>query len=232
MAYHFTIHGVCSIPECITHLYNSRDGCKSADSTYAITLYIVVKFDRQLCSCSVFVCSPETKTSNNFRAIGNLFTPLPRHRVCHNETDLFQGGILAVVLWSMSVLVQHSCSCVAHCLQPMPGHYSLRGRTSCRKISWSLEAAKFVFWLFLSLWNLNRHIGRVPGYVECVTMRRSDSREFFWHVLVINDIWQVCSVSLFVSWETWMAFYWTRWSYRWLKQTQFNRLMKNHLWYS
>ena len=34
------------------------------------------------------------------------------------------------------------------------GLYSLSGKTSYRKISWSLEAARFRFRLFQSLWNL------------------------------------------------------------------------------
>ena len=34
------------------------------------------------------------------------------------------------------------------------GLYSLGGKTSCRKISWSLEAARFGFKRFQSLWNL------------------------------------------------------------------------------
>ena len=34
------------------------------------------------------------------------------------------------------------------------GLYSLSGKTSYRKISWSLEAARFGFQLFQSLWNL------------------------------------------------------------------------------
>ena len=34
------------------------------------------------------------------------------------------------------------------------GLYSLSGRTSYRKISWSLEAARFTFRLFQSLWNV------------------------------------------------------------------------------
>ena len=34
------------------------------------------------------------------------------------------------------------------------GLYSLSGKTSFRKISWSLEAARFGFKLFQSLWNL------------------------------------------------------------------------------
>ena len=34
------------------------------------------------------------------------------------------------------------------------GLYSLRGKTTYRKIAWSLEAARFMFRLFQSLWNL------------------------------------------------------------------------------
>ena len=37
---------------------------------------------------------------------------------------------------------------------PIQGLYSLSGKTSYRKISWSLEAARFGFKLFQSLWNL------------------------------------------------------------------------------
>ena len=37
---------------------------------------------------------------------------------------------------------------------PRQGLYSLSGKTSYRKISWSLEAAIFGFKLFQSLWNL------------------------------------------------------------------------------
>ena len=49
MAYYFTIHGVCTISECITHLYDSRDGIKdtgsntehhSAHETYGVHLDI------------------------------------------------------------------------------------------------------------------------------------------------------------------------------------------------
>ena len=36
----------------------------------------------------------------------------------------------------------------------LQGLYSLSGKTSYRKISWSLEAARFVFRLFQSRWNL------------------------------------------------------------------------------
>ena len=42
----------------------------------------------------------------------------------------------------------------AACKQPTQGLYSLSGKTSYRKISWSLEAARFGFKLFQSLWNL------------------------------------------------------------------------------
>ena len=39
-------------------------------------------------------------------------------------------------------------------MPPDQGLYSLSGKTSYRKISWSLEAARFEFKLFQSLWNL------------------------------------------------------------------------------
>ena len=39
-------------------------------------------------------------------------------------------------------------------MAPTLGLYSLSGKTSYRKISWSLEAARFGFKLFQSLWNL------------------------------------------------------------------------------
>ena len=39
-------------------------------------------------------------------------------------------------------------------LSALQGLYSLSGETSYRKISWSLEAARFGFKLFQSLWNL------------------------------------------------------------------------------
>ena len=39
-------------------------------------------------------------------------------------------------------------------MAPILGLYSLSGKTSYRKISWSLEAARFGFKLFQSLWNL------------------------------------------------------------------------------
>ena len=41
-----------------------------------------------------------------------------------------------------------------HQSQTIQGLYSLSGRTSYRKISWSLEAARFGFIIFQSFWNL------------------------------------------------------------------------------
>ena len=41
-----------------------------------------------------------------------------------------------------------------HLKMYVQGLYSLSGKTSYRKISWSLEAARFRFELFQSLWNL------------------------------------------------------------------------------
>ena len=48
--------------------------------------------------------------------------------------------------------VHYTMNCMPHsCTQ---GLYSLSGKTSYRKISWSLEATRFGFKLFQSLWNL------------------------------------------------------------------------------
>ena len=44
--------------------------------------------------------------------------------------------------------------CDATWMLPLQGLYSLSGKTSYRKISWSLEAARFGFGLFQLLWNL------------------------------------------------------------------------------
>ena len=41
-----------------------------------------------------------------------------------------------------------------HCCKSSHGLYSLSGKTSYRKISWSIEAARFRFRIFQSLWNL------------------------------------------------------------------------------
>ena len=49
--------------------------------------------------------------------------------------------------------LQTSCSELTMMEGPL-GLYSLSGRTSCRKISWSPEATWFGFWLFQSPWNL------------------------------------------------------------------------------
>ena len=67
------------------------------------------------------------------------------------------------------VILQHAvstwfCSALFHCGYIIRSHlmyfliylglYSLSGKTSYRKISWSLDAARFGFKLFQSLWNL------------------------------------------------------------------------------
>ena len=44
--------------------------------------------------------------------------------------------------------------CWPACCDQLQGLYSLSGKTSYRKISWSLEAARFGSKLFQSLWNL------------------------------------------------------------------------------
>ena len=50
-------------------------------------------------------------------------------------------------------LLNLTAKCVASAAKPL-GLYSLSGKTSYRKISWSLEAARFGFKLFQSLWHL------------------------------------------------------------------------------
>ena len=45
---------------------------------------------------------------------------------------------------------------------PNHGLYSLSGKTSYQKISWSLEAARFGFKLFQSLWNLEGTSAALP----------------------------------------------------------------------
>ena len=57
------------------------------------------------------------------------------------------------------------------------GLYSLSGRTSYRKISWSLEAARFGFKLFQSLWHLTgTSAAQLPRCLSNVRGIRS-----FWH---------------------------------------------------
>ena len=46
------------------------------------------------------------------------------------------------------------CELESHYYTAVLGLYSLSGKTSYRKILWSLEAARFGFKLFQSLWNL------------------------------------------------------------------------------
>ena len=62
------------------------------------------------------------------------------------------------------------CTCLykpAHTSCPFLGLYSLSGRTSYRKISWILEAARFGFRPFQSLWNLT---GTVFYYHFCIRL--------------------------------------------------------------
>ena len=49
-------------------------------------------------------------------------------------------------------MLYQTCS-ILDCLISL-GLYSLSGKTSCRKISWCLEAARFDVEMFISLWNL------------------------------------------------------------------------------
>ena len=65
------------------------------------------------------------------------------------------------VIWDAIAIIMTSLWCIINThskifrIKPWyQGLYSLSGKTSYRKISWSLEAAGFGFKLFQSLWNL------------------------------------------------------------------------------
>ena len=61
--------------------------------------------------------------------------------------DIEYFGYHSYIIAKWHIIPAHGCTWIQ-------GLYSLRGRKSYRKISWSLEAARFVFRLFQSLWNL------------------------------------------------------------------------------
>ena len=76
--------------------------------------------------------------------------------VKEKESDTWSGKNTEVfqVNW---VKTEHQCGGHGQrCLNysKIQALYLLRDKTSCRKISWSLEAARFGFRLFQSLWNL------------------------------------------------------------------------------
>ena len=56
--------------------------------------------------------------------------------------------------WLLNKFIVYWMLFVDNGLQCILGLYSLSGRTSYRKISWSLEATRFGFILFQSFWNL------------------------------------------------------------------------------
>ena len=67
------------------------------------------------------------------------------------------------------------------------GLYSLSSKTSYRKISWSLEAARFVFRLFQSLWNLTtistamlRDFARFGGKTSYRSVNRGPGYSIVW----------------------------------------------------
>ena len=74
----------------------------------------------------------------------------------------FHNKFFSLSLWSMAKLpcldqsaqVRYLCEKKWVYYPHLPGLYSLSGRTSYRKISWSVEAARFMFRLLQSLLNL------------------------------------------------------------------------------
>ena len=91
---------------------------------------------------------------------GQLASKVSRGKVCdisHINT-LFGVGIISSPRSLCGLYVHAFQGCFA-CTEKVTheatqGLYSLSGKTSYRKISWSLEAARFGFKLFQSLWNL------------------------------------------------------------------------------
>ena len=67
--------------------------------------------------------------------------------IWHSQIPIPQKWLFKVVRWNSRMWIK--CDC-----QPFQCLYSLSGRTSYGKISRSLEAARFVFKLVPSLWNL------------------------------------------------------------------------------
>ena len=63
------------------------------------------------------------------------------------------------------------------------GLYSLSGKTSYRKISWSLEAARFGFKLFQSLWNLAGTSAALLqtylSHLSCVVVQDAVAQTFY-----------------------------------------------------
>ena len=71
---------------------------------------------------------------------------------------------------------------------PTLGLYSLSGKTSYRKISWSLEPARFGFKLFQSLWNLTgtSAAAEVPVKFQSDTTIATSILAASW----LNEIWR------------------------------------------
>ena len=70
--------------------------------------------------------------------------------ICRHRT----GSTLAEVMACCLEATSHYLNQYWLTISKVLGLYSLSGKTSYRKISWSLEAARFGFKLFQSLWNL------------------------------------------------------------------------------
>ena len=87
---------------------------------------------------------------NAFHVTGPFNSP-PRN----SDTNLvFNVVFYCCYIWSVGQTVDMAAILEAMALMWHQGLYSLSGKTSYRKISWSLEAARFGFKLFQSLWNL------------------------------------------------------------------------------
>ena len=65
--------------------------------------------------------------------------------------------------WSVPLMWHRSASQICKLTLPLQGFYSLSGKTSYRKISWSLGAARLRVIMMVSLWNLTGILAAQSG---------------------------------------------------------------------
>ena len=95
--------------------------------------------------------------SNDLAAVDFLFKQTIKYTYFPLNPIYSHGLVMLLVMpmtWKMSRIVK--------ILNMIQGLYSLSGETSYCKISWSLEAARFEFRLFQSLWNLTGTSAALP----------------------------------------------------------------------
>ena len=77
---------------------------------------------------------------------------------------------------SASIKAYQIVNCGQNSSSIIQGLYSLSGQTSYRKISWSIEAVRFRFILFQSLWNLTALSGSLSNFRAMRSLKHPISR--------------------------------------------------------